>query len=134
MARSDRVSFLSNRSMVAVRARINGAVEAALLVDSGAGRMIISRTAATQAGIDLGRPLRQESLAGVGGTVRVPVVRLGQVQVGASVVGSLAASVYDLPAFLAVDGVLALNFLSRFRVTLEFDSRTLILRTPPSRR
>jgi predicted aspartyl protease len=62
------------------------------------------------------------------------VVRLDRVQVGASLVTGLEASVHDLPAFFRADGLLGLNFLRRFRVTFEFDTRTLVLREPPPRR
>jgi hypothetical protein len=66
-------------------------------------------------------------LAGVGQSPPVPVVRLDHVRVGATDAGPLEVSVFDLPPFFACDGLLGLNFLRHFRVTLEFDSRTLVL-------
>ncbi len=95
---------------------------------------MISRQAAARLGIDTTRPLRTQPLAGVGHTSAVPFVRLDCVQVGASVGTGIEASVFDLPPLFRVDGVIGLNFLRRFRITLEFDTRTLMFREPPARR
>ena len=137
MAGADRVPFVPGRAMVVVRATINNGVNGVddflLLVDSGARRMLVSQRAAAYLNVDLAHPLRSEPLVGVGRSPAVPAIRLDRVQVGASVATGLEASVYDLPAFLAVDGLLGLNFPRRFRVTFEFDTRSLVLRPPPPR-
>ena len=104
-----------------------------LLVDSGAGRMMISRGAAARLGIDYAHPVRRDPVVGVGGALSFPVVRLDRVRVGGAVVPNLLASVYDLPPLFRADGVIGLNYLSRFRGTLEFDTRELILRPLRSR-
>lgn len=133
MARADRVPFVPAHRLVAVWTTLNGLGDFMLLVDSGAERVVLSRRVAARLRLDLGRPLRLEALAGVGQSPPVPVVRLDLVQVGASVAAGLEASIYDLPPAIAADGLLGLNFLRRFRVTFEFDSRTLVLREPPAR-
>ncbi|MGH2355203.1 MAG: retroviral-like aspartic protease family protein [Chloroflexota bacterium] len=134
MPRGDRVLFLARRTLAAVVTTINTVEGFTLIADSGAERMVISRRAAGLLGLDLVRPLYFEPLVGIGGRVPVPGVRLDRVQVGATAVQGLLASVYDLPAVFRADGLLGLNFLSRFRVTFEFDTRTLVLREPPVRR
>jgi clan AA aspartic protease (TIGR02281 family) len=133
VARADRVPFLTRRHLYAVHATVNRNFELALIVDSGAERMIISQPAAARLGLDLNRPLRLEPLAGVGRTRPMPVVRLDRVQVGSSSVDNLIASVYDLPPLFQADGLLGLDFLRRFRVTFECDTRTLVLRPFPVR-
>jgi predicted aspartyl protease len=117
--------------MVAVRATVNGVLWLPLLVDTGAQPMAISPVAAARLGLDRVRPLRYQSLSGVGQTAPLPVVRLDSVQVGATVVRNLEAFIFDLPPFFRADGVIGLTFLRRFRVSLEFDTRTLVLRLPP---
>ncbi len=112
---------------------MNGMRAFLLIVDTGAERTLISQLTASRLGIDLSRPLRLEPLVGVGRTQPMPVVRLDRVQVGASIVTGLDASVYDLPPYFRADGLLGLNFLRRVRVTCEFDTRTLVLREPPPR-
>lgn len=92
---------------------------------------MISRGLAALLDLDLTRPLRNNPLVGIGQTNSMPVVRLDQVQVEGSAVPNLLTSAFDLPPLFRADGLLGLNFLSHFRVTLEFDTRTLVLRPPP---
>jgi predicted aspartyl protease len=119
---------------VAVATRINHVLEANLIVDTGAEQTIISRSAAGQLGIDLTRPLRSVPLRGVGSSPANPIVHLDEVQVGATSVRGLSVVVFDLPPLFRADGLLGFDFLRRFRVTFEFDTRTLVLREPPARR
>lgn len=131
MARADRVPFVAGRRLVAVLTRVNDLRDLTFVVDTGAERTLISRHAASRLGIDLTRPLHFESLAGIGQSAPMPVVRLDRMQVGASSVANVLASVFDLPPLFRADGLLGLNYLQRFRVTLEFDTRTLVLRPRP---
>jgi predicted aspartyl protease len=133
MARAHRVPFVPGPPLVVVRAVRNSVGGFLLIIDSGAGHTVISPAAAARLSLDLTQPLRTGLLAGVGQSPPVPIVRLDEVRVGASAVGGLGAAVYALPAAVGADGLLGLNFLRRFRVTLEFDTRTLVLREPPRR-
>jgi clan AA aspartic protease (TIGR02281 family) len=133
MPRADRVPLLSERQLVAVRAILNERADVLLIVDSGAARMVISRSVAEGLGLNLDRPLRLQALAGVGQSLPVPVLRLDRVRVGASIVIGVEASVYDLPPVIRADALLGLNFLRRFRATFAFDSGVLILREPGPR-
>ena len=66
MPRADRVPQLAAGPLVAVRATLNEQELAALVVDSGAERVVMSRRVAGLLGLDTGRPLRLQALAGVG--------------------------------------------------------------------
>jgi predicted aspartyl protease len=134
VARADRIAFLARPRLVAIATRINHVLEANLIVDTGAEQTIISRSAAGQLGIDLTRPLRFAPLRGVGSSPANPIVRLDEVQVGATSVRGLSVVVFDLPPLFRADGLLDFDFLKRFRVTFEFDTRTLVLREPPAGR
>lgn len=133
MARADRIALSRVSGLLAVHTRINQSVEARLIVDTGAVRLVISRRVAGFLGLDLSSPLRWERLVGVGQSDPVPVVRLGRVEILACGADGLLASVYDLPPPIIADGLLGLSFLSRFRATFEFDTGTLVLRSPPPR-
>ncbi|MGH2356010.1 MAG: retropepsin-like aspartic protease family protein [Chloroflexota bacterium] len=130
MPRGDRTPFVAGRTLVQVPAMLNRGLRVALIADTGAERMVISRLTAQQLGIDLSQPRRFEPLVGLGRTASVPVVLLDRVQVGGSLVERLEASVYDLPPAFRADGLLGLTFLRRFRVTFEFDARSLVLCEP----
>jgi predicted aspartyl protease len=127
------VPFLPAHPLIAVRVGFNDLHEFAMVVDSGAGRTLVSQYVARRLGLDLDSPIRREALAGVGQSVPVPIVRLDQVRVGSTIVRGLEASVFDLPAVIRADGLLRLNFLRRFRVTFAFDAGVIILREPPRR-
>ena len=131
MARADRVFFAPRHQLVAVHVSINGLRDFLLVVDTGAARMVISSRAARRLGLDLAHPIRTEALVGVGQTRPLPVIRLNAVQVGGSAVANLEASVLDLPPVFQADGLIGLPFLRRFRVTIEFDTRSLVLRALP---
>ncbi len=59
----------------------------------------------------------------------MPTARLEALGVGGYKVDHLDVLVLDLPTELQIDGLLGMGFLGRFRVTLEIDSATLVLRS-----
>ncbi|MDA8065920.1 MAG: hypothetical protein M0031_10555 [Thermaerobacter sp.] len=63
-----------------------------------------------------------------GQSQRVPVVDPGRVVIGSLVAPLSEVVVTDLPAVFRADGLLGLDALQHFRVTLEFDTRYLVLR------
>lgn len=71
---------------------------------------------------------------GAGGSGRMRFVQVDSLRVGAARAEDLAACVLDLEQVrtigLDVDGLLGLNFLKSFRVTLDFEREVLILQEP----
>lgn len=63
-----------------------------------------------------------------GQSQRVPVVDPGCVVIGSLVLPLSEVVVTDLLAVFRADGLLGLDVLQYFRVTLEFDPRYLVLR------
>ena len=126
MPRADRLPFVAGQRLLGVRATLNELADVILLADTGAQRSVISPKVAQRLGLD--RPLRLETLVGVGQSPPVPVVRLDRLRVGVSIVLGLHVSIYDLHPLLGADGLLGLDFLRRFRVTFDFDNGVLILR------
>jgi len=72
--------------------------------------------------------------AGVGGAGQIRLVRVDSVRVGGASAEGLTACEVDLrharQVGVEADGLLGLNFLKPFRVTLDFERRVLILREP----
>jgi len=100
-----------------------------LAVDTGCELTVLSPALAAELRIDLAKPVRVDRLAGVGLSAPVPTVALPPITVGRATVPNLLGHIFQLPAPLRVDGLLGLNFLSRFRITFEFDTATLVLRS-----
>jgi predicted aspartyl protease len=69
--------------------------------------------------------------AGVGGAGRVRLVGIDSLRLGAAEASGLTACVLDLQQVRAISpdvaGLLGLNFLKEFRVTLDFERNILLL-------
>lgn len=115
--------------MVAVQ--INGAGPYNLVLDTGATLMCVDERLARQ----LSLPGKTGAIglgAGVGGSGRVELVQVDSVRVGSSTVRNLTACVLDLRHLRdlgagGVSGLLGLNFLTNFHVTLDFEQQVMTL-------
>jgi|GEM_PF-5076749 len=58
-----------------------------------------------------------------------PICRLDRLAIGAVILPHHEVVVAEVPPVLRVHGLLGLDVLRRFRVTFEFDTRTLVLRS-----
>lgn len=115
--------------MVAVH--INGAGPYNLVLDTGATLTCIDERLSRQ----LSLPRKAGAIgvgAGVGGSERVALVQVDSVRLGSSTVTNLTACVLDLRHLRelgagGVNGLLGLNFLTNFHVTLDFEQRLMTL-------
>ena len=99
------------------------------LVDTGATRTVLNPSLARRLGITVpdDAPKREITVFG-GRTVSVPFVRVRSLGVGNTSVADILVGVYDAtPNSPAIDGVLGVDFLGRFRVTLDTTQRTMHL-------
>ena len=111
-------------------ATLNGKMDVDLMTDTGATFTTLNLATLRALGVDLSRPIRRRYLAvpGPSGILEVPLFRLDAVQVGSIKVEGLDVGLLDLPPQLAINGLLGVNFLERFRPTFDFTGQTLILR------
>lgn len=116
--------------MAVVEVRFGRETTADLLVDTGAQRTVIVPRLAHRLELDLESPVGRVDLQGVGGTQRAPICRVDRLAIGAIIVPQHEVLVADMPPVLRIQGLLGLDVLRRFRVTFEFDTRTLVLREP----
>jgi predicted aspartyl protease len=127
------VTIETTGSMIFVSALVNGSA-ARLLLDTGASKTIVRPMLAQLAGIEFGRsaPQVQMSVAG-GGQFAVPLVRARSLAVGQAEVQAIEIGVYEItPDLPDVDGILGVDYLSHFTVTIDRQKGTLVL--VPSRR
>ena len=74
-------------------------------------------------------PQRTVSIASIhGGILRVPVVTIPELRIGGLRIANITAVVLDFSPALKFDGMLGMNVLQQFRVTVETDTGTLVLR------
>ena len=116
-----------------VPAYINGRGPIDLILDTGATLTCLDSTLVRE----LALPPRRGTIGaavGVGGAGRVQMVRVDSMRVGEARAQELTACSLDLAALRVVSrdvrGLLGLNFLRSFRMTLDFDRKTLQLTKP----
>ena len=98
------------------------------LIDTGAAYTALSKDVVALLDIPVD-PQQTILIAPVqGSTFRAPVITIQELSVGGFRMVKGAAVVLDFPQELKIDGVLAMNVLRRFRLTIEAETGTLVLR------
>jgi hypothetical protein len=110
---------------VIVPVTLNRRLKASLALDTGATTTMISHRLARNLGLrtDGARIVATT----VSGQVSIPLVRLGSIKVGEAEVHSLSVTVHDLSPAARVDGLLGLDFLKRFHVSIDSRNHILVL-------
>lgn len=122
---------------IIVPAVLNGRDSVSLILDTGATLTCVDTSVASE----LHLPERIGVVGagiGVGSTGRMRIVKLDSIRVGAVTARDLTACAIDLTNVRmmspSVRGLLGLNFLKNFRVTLDFKRNVLRLQEPTSTR
>lgn len=112
---------------------VNGEGPFDFVLDTGATLTCLEQTVAAELGVPRARGAVGVG-AGVGSAGRMELVRVDSLRLGAAQAFEMTACVLDLQhmqAFgVAIDGLLGLNFLRSFRVTLDFEREILTLVDP----
>jgi len=112
-----------------VDATLNGQA-AQFVLDSGAGANIISSASAKR--FHLKKASDSVFAVGASGSEPAWQTRIQRVDVGAASLQDCPAFIVSLPSELEADGLLGYDFLSRFRVTLDYEHSLLTLAPPTS--
>ena len=113
-----------NGRSVIVPVTFNHSVNAHLLLDTGASMTMISRRLATV----LALPSSGTRLfSGIGGTVSAPIARVESIKVGDAEVSGMAISVHDISRYPHFEGLLGMDFLGRFQVSVDATKKLLVL-------
>jgi len=119
-------------AVLMVATYINGTGPYNLVLDTGATLTCLDQRLARH--LSLPRKTGAIGLgAGVGGSGRVELVHVDSIRLGAATVRNLTACVLDLGHLRelgagGVSGLLGLNFLTPFHVTLDFEQRIMTLK------
>lgn len=113
-----------------VSVQVNARDEDALfLLDTGSSLTVLAPLYAKRIGLTIPSNAPQRQLIGIGGhKVSVPLVSVARLAVGTAVVRDFTVGVYDaLPEATTVDGILGLDFLRRYRFTIDTAAKRLRL-------
>lgn len=113
--------------VVIVQGTLNAKTNANFVVDTGASYTMISQAVAKELRIDTSRNLPTVSFQTANGVINAPVVTLESIEVGGLLVKDLTAAVHDVFPDPTINGLLGLNFLSRFRMDIDTQNGLLIL-------
>jgi len=110
---------------VIVEGIVNGIGSMKFILDTGADLTLIPRSLVQQLGISLDNSIATP-VTGIGGTIIVPVVKIGSIKVGEAEVRNLDVVVNE-EASLSKQGLLGGDFLGQFRVGIDYTKNQLIL-------
>jgi predicted aspartyl protease len=113
-----------NGSSVVVPVTLNGVLNAKLALDTGATITVVSRRIARSLALS---PLGTSRVGTVGGIVNLPLARLGSLKVGEAEVQDLVVSIHDFSPDPRIEGLLGLDFLKNFHVSLDVKRNLLVL-------
>jgi gag-polyprotein putative aspartyl protease len=118
------VPVAMNGSSVVVPVTLNGVVRANLALDTGATITVVSRRIARSLALS---PLGTSKVGTVGGMVTLPLARLASLKVGDAEVQDLIVSIHDFSPDPRIEGLLGLDFLKNFHVSLDVRRNLLVL-------
>lgn len=118
---------LAHGGVLLVPVRVNGQ-DFEFLVDTGSAYTGIAPSTAAYLGVTPQTSPGVRIAPAHGPTVAVPTARLQTFSVGGHRLDNLEVVILDLPAELQIDGLLGMDVLGRFRLTLEPDRAILVLR------
>lgn len=118
---------------ILVPVRINGKGPFDFVLDTGATITCLDASLAKELELEPAEGIRGIG-AGIGGAGNVSIVRIDTIEVGEAAARDLLACTVDLGAIgdvgIEARGLLGLNFLKPFRMTLDFERNALILEEP----
>jgi len=115
----------SGRAVI-VPVTFNRLITANLVLDTGASMTMITGTVAANLRIPT---TGSGYFTGIGGTVRAQVARVDSVKVGDAEVGGMTISIHDPLRNSSFEGLLGMDFLGRFQVSVDPEKKLLILKS-----
>jgi predicted aspartyl protease len=113
-----------NGGSIIVPVTFNGTVSANLLLDTGASMTMISRRLASNLALPA---IASGLISGIGGTINAQIARVDSIKVGDAEVGGMPVSIHDLSRFPRFEGLLGMDFLGRFHVSVDSSKQVLVL-------
>lgn len=123
----------TNEAALVVPVHINGRGPYSFVLDTGATLTCVEQDVATE--LSLPEPTGQIGFgAGIGGSGRMRLVSADSVRVGGATAEDLPLCALDLSSMeqmgMELDGLLGLNFLRPFHMSIDFEREILTLREP----
>jgi len=112
-----------------VEAHVNHQGPFTFAIDTGATITVLSPELARQLGLHSAEEERRDKGVGAGGEFKVSLIALESLSIGTVELKNISAAIMDLGAIKQaiekLDGVIGYNFLSKFRVTIDYQEQTI---------
>ncbi len=121
------VSYKRQNAVIIIQVTINDKLKSPFAVDTGASYTIISSEIAEALNLMPNPEIPPIVLQTANGRIQAPLVNLNSVAVGNLTTHNVAAAIHDLHDSSNISGLLGLNFLNRFKVTVDSTHNQLTL-------
>ena len=111
-------------SSVIVPVTFNRSVSGNLLLDTGASMTMISRRLANNLAL---AATSSAIFSGIGGAIQAPIARVESIKVGDAEATGMAVTIHDISRFPHFEGLLGMDFLGRFQVSVDPAKKLLVL-------
>jgi predicted aspartyl protease len=118
------VPVVMNGASVIVSVTLNGELRANLGLDTGATITVVSQRIAKSLALS---PFGTSKVGTVGGVITVPLARLRSLKVGDAEIHDLVVSIHDFSTDPRIEGLLGLDYLKHFNVSLDARRKLLVL-------
>jgi clan AA aspartic protease (TIGR02281 family) len=121
------IRFSTSNGHMMVPVLLNDAVEARVVFDTGAEMTVLSRKIAEGLGLRAGlqRPVKLQTIAA---QIQAPVATLSSLQCGEMRRTNLPVAVVDFDLGRQVDGILGMDFLGNYTISIESESSRIVLK------
>lgn len=128
------VPYQKRNAVMVIPVTINGSIERPLAVDTGASYTIISAELASTLNLKPHPTLPPITLETANGRIDARLVNLQTVTVGGLSSHNVIAAIHDLDDTAGIAGLLGLNFLNRFKMTVDAPRNQLLFEAiePPA--
>lgn len=115
-------------ALFVVTVQVNGTRPTKMILDTGASHTILSSTVARDLGLWSQHQATPMTMHTAGGTVQAEVLPIDSIRIGEAEVRNIETVIHDLPEAPAdIEGLLGLNVLGHFTVTLDVVRHRLLL-------
>jgi len=123
------VQYHKQDSMIIVDATVNQHLRRPFAIDTGATYTVISpKIAEALLIVPVAPNAPHVTLQTANGRIRVPLINLKSVSIGDLVVPNVMAAVHEFDDTSQISGLLGLNFLNRFQMTVDATKHQLVFR------
>lgn len=128
------VPYRNNLAVLTIPVLLNQRLECTFAIDTGATYTILSSAAAGALGLQPNPELAPLTFQTANGEIRAPLVNISALTIGTLTTYNVVAAIYDLHNTTEISGLLGLNVLNRFTMTVDSAQQhiTLTPATPAS--